>query len=289
MSLPSTLPPAAPSSRLHALTELRLLARHGQLELPLLPESVSRVVSLTSDEEATPSRIAAALEADVALTAHILRVANSPIYRPPQPIQSLAQAIARLGFAEIRSLAFAIACRTRVFCARGYEADVRRSFRHSLATALYAQELARGRGVPRDEAFLAGLLHDVGEPVLFQLAADLQRRAGVVLPRAALLSEIHVLHGDVGARLVCFWRLPDAVAHAARGHHDPDGEAPSAKSVVELVAFADVLADFALLGNGSRGELMGHPSCGRVGVSAAELEVLTRRAEAVRATVDALG
>src|SRR5258708_12287382 len=144
----------------------------GGLELPLLPEVAAEVVALTASEDSDTGRRAEVSRRDASMTAHGLRLANSPLYRPRSPIVSLQQALSRLGMSQIRQIALTVSCKQRVFRARGYEAEVHRTFRHSFATGLMAQEIAPARGWNAEEAFLPGLLHDVGRPVLLQAASD---------------------------------------------------------------------------------------------------------------------
>jgi HD-like signal output (HDOD) protein len=287
----STLPPPPagpqPAPRSRTLEALRARARAGAFELPVLPESATQIVRLTQDESTTPKRLASTIEHDPALAAHLLRIANSPLHRPPSPIRTMEQAIVRMGFTEVRNMALAVACKTRVFVVRGYEADVRRSFRHSLAAALFAHELARGRGISREEAFLTGLLHDVGEPLLIQLALDLAKGHGETLPRAALLSEVHALHAEVGARLIRLWKLSEMAVDLTMLHHAPECAPPHLASAARMLAYADELADVALATTeGMPNAESVHPP--GLGMSADDVEAIEGKVAAIRGTVDAL-
>jgi putative nucleotidyltransferase with HDIG domain len=224
----------------------RLLERvtGGALELPLLPQVAVEVLSLTSRDDSDPRRLSDLLRHDQAMTAHILRIANSPLYRPRTPIDSLPQALARIGFAQIRQIALVVACRQRVFRVKGFEPDVHRAFRHSLGAAIYAREIARARRRDEDEAFLAGLLHDVGRPILFQAVADVHDGLRLA-DRPAVLSVIAELHATVGASLARRWGLPLRVTEAIRDHHDA-ATAVSPPELTLLVTLADDLSHYAL-------------------------------------------
>lgn len=285
----TTLPPRGERSpQLRTFATLRQRARTGDLELPVLPASAAEVIRLTHDDRATPRHVAAAIRRDVSLTAHILRIANSPLYRSSSPIHSLDQAVARLGFGEVRNLALTVACRTRVFSVRGYEVDVRRTFRHSFAAALFCYELARGRAISGEEAFLVGLLHDVGEPILIQLAVDLARSYGENLPRAMLLSEVHSLHAEVGERLMRLWKISELAATVTLFHHAPHLAPPELALGARLVALADDLADFALASGDGGGPIPQSPHAEALGIGTEALRVLATRASSIRGTVDAL-
>jgi len=236
---------AATDARLSDVASMvreRLLQRvdAGALELPLLPEVASEVMALTAQENSDARRLADVIRRDASMAAHVLRLANSPLYRPRTPIVSLQQALSRLGMAQIRQIALTVSCKQRVFRARGYEAEVHKAFRHSFAAALVAQEIARARRWNVEEAFLAGLLHDVGRPVLLQAIADISL---VVRPgdRQAVLAVVAEQHAAVGGTLARKWALPPRVADAITHHHDELGGG-SASQLPVLTAFADDLS-----------------------------------------------
>jgi putative nucleotidyltransferase with HDIG domain len=240
---------AAEDARLAGLAQSlkeRLLERlsGGALELPLLPQVAAEVLSLTSRDDSDARRLSDLLRHDQAMTAHVLRIANSPLYRPRVPIDSLPQAMARIGFSQIRQIALIVSCRQRVFKVKGFEPDVHRAFRHSLGAALYARDIARARRRDEDEAFLAGLLHDVGRPVVLQAIAD--AHDGLKLSdRPAVLSVAADMHATVGGSLARRWSLPARVTEAIAAHHDT-GAGATAQELTLLVALADELSHLAL-------------------------------------------
>jgi putative nucleotidyltransferase with HDIG domain len=227
----------------------RLLERMNAdaLELPLLPQVAMEVLALASSEDSDSRRLADLLRRDQAMTAHVLRVVNSPLYRSRVPIDSLTQAMSRLGLAKVRQIALIVSCRQRVFRVKGFEPEVYRAFRHSLATALFAQEVARARHSNEEDAFLAGLLHDVGRPVLLQAVVDVSTEPRLVDGPAvmAVIAELHTRVGNVLARK---WALPHRVAEAIAYHHDP-AACGASNPLPMIVALADDLAMMALDAN----------------------------------------
>jgi putative nucleotidyltransferase with HDIG domain len=221
--------------------------RADALDLPLLPQVAMKVLSMASSEDADSRQLAEVLRRDQAMTVHVLRVVNSPLYRSRTPIDSLEQATRRLGFVKVRQIALAVACKQRVFKVRGFEPEVYKAFRHSLATALFAQEIARARGSSEDDAFLAGLLHDFGRPVLLQAVVDLHPESRV-LDAPAILAVVAELHTLVGGVLARKWCLPPQICEAIVHHHDPL-ECGSESSLPMLVNLADDLAVGALEAN----------------------------------------
>lgn len=220
-----------------------------QLELPVLPRAAQEVLSLAADEACDLRRVADAIRSDPTLAAHVLRVVNSPMFRARTPVVSLPQALARLGTVRVRQVMLVIACEARALRVRGREREAEAWLAHALDTAFFAQEIARVRRQSVEEAFLCGLLHDVGMPVLWQLLADLEAE-GLVAPardareEAAALDE---LHAQVGALVAGRWELPTRVVAAIASHHAPvaasagSGERPVFARVA--LVLADALAD----------------------------------------------
>src|SRR3982750_152402 len=117
-------------SAVRAELESRLNA--GSLELPLLPGVAMEITSAAAKEDVDTRTIADMLKRDAALSAHVLRIVNSPVYSPRAQIVSLQQAVARVGATKIREIALIIACRTGVFKAKGYEQELDEVFSHSI-------------------------------------------------------------------------------------------------------------------------------------------------------------
>ena len=171
----------------------------------MLPEVTHRVWAAIDRPDGDARTLAGLIRTDAAFAGHLLRIANSPAYASRAPITSLQQAVSRLGFRTLGEIAVIIACKTRAFQVKGHEAEVRDLFRHSLATALLAREVARMRRLDVENAFVAGLLHDVGRPTLIQALVDEHARCDG--ERAAPLSAdnfetvVTVLHEEIGAEM----------------------------------------------------------------------------------------
>ena len=230
--------PALPGVLEQALAEC---LERGEIELPVLPEVASEVITASMDESCDLRRLTALINRDQAMTGHLLRLSNSALYAPPTPIVSLQQALNRLGLKKIREIARIISCESKVFRVAGFDATVRELFRHSLAAAAYSQEIARHRRWNVEEGFLCGLLHDVGQPVLLQAIVDLSSRHGIEAEPEAILAASTRYHCQVGFELVRSWNLPSRMSEAIRFHHDPEG-AECARQPAMMTCLADDLA-----------------------------------------------
>jgi putative nucleotidyltransferase with HDIG domain len=224
---------------------LRAKIDQRTLDLPVLPEVAAEVVASTGKEDCDLRALAELVRRDQAMATHFLRVANSPMYLPKTKIVSLQQALARLGMSAVREISLLISVKTRTFQVRGYERQLKEQFRHSLGTALFAQEIARLRRLNVELAFLSGLLHDVGRPVLLQAIVDLHKELRVPENPAAVEAAASAHHAPVGSALIAKWSLPASLADAIRFHHSP-AESTSDPKGAMLTALSDVLSHHAL-------------------------------------------
>jgi putative nucleotidyltransferase with HDIG domain len=264
--------------------ELERRLDEGSLELPLLPGVAMEVTSAAAREDTDARVLAEILKRDPAMAAHVLRIVNSPVYSPRAQIVSLQQAVGRVGSAKIREIALIIACRTGVYKVKGYEAEVDQVFKHSVATALLAQEIARQTRNNVEEAFLCGLLHDVGRPVLLQALLEVARER--TAPRAGLLSLVSELHCRAGASLATAWALPESVSQAILNHHAARSEHAAS---VHITALADVLSH-ALLDSPELDPeaVRGHPALEKLEIYPDLLSKILSRAESVRQAAEVL-
>ena len=202
---------------------LNSIAASDGCELPVLPEVAAQLLKLTSDVDCEASDIVALIKRDQSLTSHLLRIANSLRYNTGVTVSSIQQAVARLGLISIREIIVLISCQCRIFDVAGFEKDVRQSFRKSLAAAAFSQEIARVRRMNVEEAFLAGLLHDVGRPILLQTLSDRRRSSGLVADDDSLRTAAEEHRVPLAARLITAWDLPDRVAQAVLFQLAPEG------------------------------------------------------------------
>jgi putative nucleotidyltransferase with HDIG domain len=225
-----------------------LLERHLEedLELPILPEAAARIVALCEDEKTDAKAIEGVLERDPSLASHVLRIANSSAYAPKEPIVSLQQAVSRLGLATMRNIVLAISLQGRVFKVPGHQARVRTIWNQSAIAAAFAREVARKLRRNVEGAFLCGLLHDVGRPVVLQATvAALAHRTKEALPAALLETAMNEFHEAIGGRMVESWKLADWTVAVVAHHHDPSKAEPYEEEA-RITHLADLLAHWAL-------------------------------------------
>jgi putative nucleotidyltransferase with HDIG domain len=291
MSSPSPTP-AAPGLAPAVREKLVARLRDNQLELPVLPEVASQVVTLCNDANADARKLAALIQRDQAMAGHLMRIANSPLYSPKVPLVSLDQVVGRMGMKRVREIALVISCQSKVFQVVGYEALVKSHFRHSLATAAFAQEIARSRRWNVEEAFLCGLLHDVGWPVLLQEMVDLHRSCDVPIDLPCIEQVISALHARIGSDMVTHWSLPARLGETILWHHDPLKSKTAAQTAM-MTSLADMLAHVTVPLHGVARDvteegLRSHPLLGPLNIYPDELDALLGQREQIRTMIEAL-
>lgn len=265
----------------HGGVELRdlLLERmqNDELELPILPEAAAAVLEACRDEEVGPRQVAETLQRDAALAGHVLRVANSSAYSAGHPIVSLPQAVSRLGLSIVAEITMAVVLKARLFEPGRHASLVRPVWAHGAAAGGWAREIARLGRRNVESAFLCGLLHDVGRPVIVQAAADVERRIGRTFEESELTVAMDDLHCTVGATLIRRWGLPEWMASAILWHHAPEA-AEEHKDEARTTALADRLAHW-LIDEGGRDPEALHdfPLVAWLGIYPDELDALLER------------
>jgi HD-like signal output (HDOD) protein len=220
------------------------LSGHGQLELPSLPEVALKIRRALADDDISVSEIARLLGSDPALAARTLRIANSAMfYRGSRPITSLKDAVSQLGYKMVRNVALSFAAQ-QVFI--GYGSRPLRElvsgvWRHSVHAAVVAHMLARVRTkLNADEAFLAGLLHEVGKLYIFMRAKD---RVELLASDAGFQSVLAAWHPRVGRAVIEAWELSPELATAVGDHESCSLAAPDPPTMTSVVAVANYLVE----------------------------------------------
>ncbi len=228
---------------IHERLEKRLA--QGGLEVPMLPEIAVRVMRLSGDPHVNAGQLAALIKADVALSASVLRVANGVTRRPVEPIHSLQQAVAWLGLDETANLAFTLVVQGRLLNIPGQNRAVRRLWRHALASALWARQLAQRVAYDPNMNYLCGLLHCVGKPIALGIVHDISLQALLPLQPQDYDALIETFHRPVGLLAAAAWSLPPPVL-ATMAQWEAYAAAGDLRIECNIVALAHRLADCTL-------------------------------------------
>lgn len=223
-------------------------------ELTALPTQLGGLLRLLEDFDVTPTQLEHCVASEPALAAAVLRTVNSAQFGLSEPVQSLESAILMLGFLKLRSLTLtALAAGAKRQIPHEYQREARRLWGHSLAVGLGARQLADRAGLMwAEEAYAAGLLHDIGRIAL--LGADPRGYAALMhrhderpeaLPPAALERErFGVDHLQIGGALLERWHLPEQLIVISREHDRVPEEGHTHDALLTLVMLADRIAQW---------------------------------------------
>jgi len=212
-----------------------------------LPEVTMKIIKLVEDPESTAQDLNQVISSDPALGARILKVVNSAFYGLPGQIGSINRAVVLLGLNAVKNIAIA-ASLSKLFRGGKIAAnfDARDLWQHAIACATATKLLAEksGLGLP-DEAFLAGLIHDIGIMVEIQarrtdFVAALEKAENDNQPlRAAEFACLGATHEQFGAGLCRMWKFPVAFQFVTGFHHHPMDASEKQRPLVCLVYLAD--------------------------------------------------
>jgi putative nucleotidyltransferase with HDIG domain len=222
--------------------------RRHVAELPPLPQAALRALQTLRREDASLEEVATDLSCDASLTARVLRLANSPFYGVPGRVSSGRDAAQMLGRRTLESV-LALAAVAGQFSGQRSEAfDASAFWRHAVASAIAAGALARAAGFDEDQAFVAGLLHDIGLLAMSVYFPD-DLDALLLYARAAdvelcTVERRHALtaHAEVGAWIAAHWRFPVAVERAIAAHHAPPAGAGAIEGIAVCVHVGNAIA-----------------------------------------------
>lgn len=213
-----------------------------------LPEVTARIIKTVEDPKSTAQQLHQIISHDPALVTRILKVVNSAFYGLPGQIGSVERAIVLLGLNAIKNIAVAASLGQMfrgVKLCEGFSA--KDLWTHCIGVAVTARELARQLKVPiADEAFLAGMIHDIGILVLLQTQPEqLQHVCDIVRRDGRNFTEVEkevmgVDHQQLGMGLAEMWRFPRPCQLVAGYHHRPT-ELNSDRLLVALVYTSDTL------------------------------------------------
>jgi putative nucleotidyltransferase with HDIG domain len=217
--------------------------------LPVIPEVATRIMGMAEDaQDVSFGELEDIVSVDPGLTAKILKVANSAMYARQREITSLRMAISLLGFKNIKSLVMLVAA-SSMFARKKGSRFYPEYWRHSINTAFLARSLAgrTGRKDVENEAFLGGLLHDIGKAAFYNASGEeyeqiLQQVAseGLVLEDVER-TKLGVDHKNLGATVLAKWFFPDVYVDTAREHASRNITSRH-KGLILIVSIADLVA-----------------------------------------------
>lgn len=234
--------------RLHSEEIQKLVAKKNSL--PSIPAIYFKIVEALQEPDCSTERIGEIIATDAALTAKILQLVNSAFFGFAREISNANEAVMLLGVGLIRSLAFTMHLFSSFEADESENWSAGRVWKHSLRVAKWAKKIVELEGQGEntgEQAFTAGVLHDVGKLILADNIAstylDLVARAAKENRSLMELEQeaLGATHADVGAYLLALWGLPAPLVEAVALHHEPSLGSERSFSPLTAVHVADFL------------------------------------------------
>ncbi|MBL8393597.1 MAG: HDOD domain-containing protein [Candidatus Accumulibacter sp.] len=223
-------------------------------EVPTLPTVVMQALRMMQDPDSDARAIERVIVHDPAISAKILRVANSAFFGFSRRVGTIADAVRVLGFTNVQGMLISVGAFDAFRTERLNLVDF---WKHSIATATAARSLAAAVHCPADEAFMAGLLHDIGK-LIFAVQAESSYQHVLKLERESAIGSLEAeqtffefTHPEVGQLIAERWDLPARYVAAIAYHHSP-AEAGEECVLCGLIGLADRAAHAALDGAAAR-------------------------------------
>jgi HD-like signal output (HDOD) protein len=219
---------------------------------PIVPgfsPSAKAFLRISQQPNANFDELLLLVEVDPGLTSQFIRLANSPAYQRGEPVQSVRAALLRLGTEEVckTGMVFSI---VRAFRTIKTTDDLFEFWLHSLLTARICARFSIKFKVPIDQAYLAGLLHNIGLIFLqhyFPKEFYELEQANEDLMYESELRQFDTNHAELGFALANLWKLEDVVAKGIKFHHDPDALPinDKARNLAECIHFGRCTSGYA--------------------------------------------
>jgi HD-like signal output (HDOD) protein len=220
-------------------------------DLPVFPSIAIRLLEMLQDPDASLQQIESLIRQDPAITQRVLRVANSPYYAGHAQSRNLSDAIVRLGMRQLGNI-IVIASTGQLFDER--DPYIKILWDHAVATGLAASLLMKEISKSQtDDAFLGGMLHDVGQVIIYSHYPDDYTRlideARETRSSIANLEEetFHYFsHMSIGGLAIKKWKLSETLAETARHHHDAETQIPenlTSPTTVNIVCLASAITN----------------------------------------------
>lgn len=234
----------------HDAVEERIASRLNAVSLPAMPQAVAEALEKLRDPRIANAEIVRVVARDQSIASEILRLVNSALYGFTRRIATLQQAVTVVGLLALQDLVIHVGV-ARIFrgAAAGERGWIQSLWDHSQRCAHAARQIAVAAGDRPEEAFTAGLLHDVGRLAIIQCGGNewgrlVKRHQGEMQVSLAIEREVFGFdHCQAGRWLGETWRLPAGLLTAIGRHHDPpaENELPGAR-LARLVALAEGIA-----------------------------------------------
>lgn len=228
---------------------LRRVVQHAEVELPALPRVAQRALALLQDPDVDYRQLGEAVRTDQALAARMLRLVNSAAFARMFKVERIEAAFARLGRRTLQSVILAMSLKGLALEKSGVEGALGQDlWRHSICCAAVVGAASRRYGLPENDAFLAGLLHDIGKLAVLRVVHAYQESYGQKVPRVLYQRLCDEWHEPLGRQLAANWRLQHPLPDIIGNHHatvTADDPLATCRALVQLAIVTSALLGYS--------------------------------------------
>jgi HD-like signal output (HDOD) protein len=212
-------PAGRPASEQALIDELNRTFAAPDYQPPLLPAAALELLTLARDPNVSFGKIVSLLESEPLIAARVLRIAQSPFYSGGARVQTIDDAVMRLGIRTIALVFTEAATNAQVFSSEVFRAPMQALRQHSTVTAHVARKLAERMGQPGDRIYVCGLLHDIGIAACLLVAPTLRDGDGRGFTFDQLKLPIYAVHETAADTIASLWCLPEGLRWVIAHHH----------------------------------------------------------------------
>lgn len=215
--------------------------------LPQFPDNIVHLQKLISDPDSEISEIARRIATDPSLTADLLKTVNSAQFMLPNKVDNIADAVKMVGLRGLKNLLYSYGTEKILNFPEKKEL-----WEHAHRTAYYSYNLARNRRLKKDlvdDAYIGGILHDMGKIVFSNVHPMLMERIQEFSAEKEIPSDLFERlsagynHAEVGAKIAAKWNFPDSLVAAIENHHTPENSTPEFKPLVYTIYLANAICN----------------------------------------------
>jgi putative nucleotidyltransferase with HDIG domain len=254
--------------------------------LPPIPQTLLLLLEAIQNEASSASEVENTILRDQALTAKVMRVANSAYYGRCGKVSTVSRAVATIGLNEVRNICLCALLMEHFHAGMAIQREQESLWLHSFAAAGIARAMVQWRPwISNEEAYVLGLLHDIGRMVLMiHFPEDYQQIVAMAQDQSVsyYLAEVRygMPHTHVGKWLAIKWHLPEVYQKVIEYHHQPL-DAPESQKEVKLVFLANILAH-SETHDAPRDDNIIRECCSSLYISVEEWQCFRERSETIR-------
>jgi HD-like signal output (HDOD) protein len=214
---------------------LRAGMHSPKFQPPILPQTALQLLDLSRDPDVSLTRVRELMEHEPALAAKVMSTAQSAMYSRGTPVDSLEDALVRLGVKRVAGIFLEAAMRATVMGSKAFERPLEQLRKHCVATGHIARGVCRSLQLPGERAFVCGLLHDVGVSGCYLLLSNMPKEARP--KRFEIAAEaVRLVHEEASRVMGDKWQLPFGIRWVVGHHHSlwVDGRINPLAAVVNL-------------------------------------------------------